>query len=127
MIDPQTVSSMIRETARSVILPRFRALKREEIAEKGPGDFVTIADLEAERQLAALLTGALPGSVVLGEEAAAKNPELLRLTGGAAPLWIVDPIDGTSNFARGEPGFAVILAYVENGDVRARWIYDPLV
>src|SRR3984885_10916593 len=94
MIDPQTVASFIRDTARSVILPRFRALKREEISEKGPGDFVTIADLDAERQLTALLT--------------------------------IDPIDGTANFARGEPGFAVILAYVENGDVRAGWIYDPL-
>lgn len=126
MIDPQTVASFIRDTARSVILPRFRALKREEISEKGPGDFVTIADLDAERQLTALLTAALPGSAVLGEEAAAKNPELMSLPGGAAPLWIIDPIDGTANFARGEPGFAVILAYVENGDVRAGWIYDPL-
>src|ERR1700722_3214504 len=126
MIDPQTVASFIRDTARSVILPRFRALKREEISEKGPGDFVTIADLDAERQLTALLTAALPGSAVLGEEAAAKNPELMSLPGGAAPLWIIDPIDETGNFARGEPGFAVILAYVENGDVRAGWIYDPL-
>jgi len=126
MIDPETVASFIRETARSVILPRFRALKREDISEKGPGDFVTIADLEAERRLSALLTEAQPGSAVLGEEGAAKDPTLMRLAGGAAPLWIIDPIDGTNNFAHGQPGFAVILAYVEEGAVRAGWLYDPL-
>ncbi len=126
MIDPETVASFIRETARSVILPRFRALKREEISEKGPGDFVTIADIEAERRLSALLTGALPGSAVLGEEAAAKDPALMRLTGGDGPLWIIDPIDGTNNFAHGRPGFAVILAYAEAGAVRGGWLYDPL-
>jgi fructose-1,6-bisphosphatase/inositol monophosphatase family enzyme len=125
MIDPETVASFIRETARSVILPRFRALKRDEISEKGPGDFVTIADIEAERRLSALLTEAQPGSAVLGEEGAAKDPNLLRLAGGAKHLWIIDPIDGTANFVKGKPGFAVILAYVEEGSVRAGWLYDP--
>ncbi|HXP12883.1 MAG TPA: inositol monophosphatase, partial [Stellaceae bacterium] len=119
-------ASFIRETARSVILPRFRALKREEISEKSPGDFVTVADIEAERRLSALLTQAQPGSEVLGEEGAAKDPDLLRLAGSAPSLWIIDPIDGTNNFARGLPGFAVILAYVERGAVRAGWLYDPL-
>jgi fructose-1,6-bisphosphatase/inositol monophosphatase family enzyme len=126
MIDPEIVAAFIRETARSVILPRFRALKREDISEKGPGDFVTIADIEAERRLSALLTGAQPGSAVLGEEGAAKDPALLRLAGGAEHLWIIDPIDGTNNFAHGKPGFAVILAYVEAGTVRGGWLYDPL-
>lgn len=126
MIDPETVASFIRETARSVILPRFGALKRDDITEKTPGDFVTIADIEAERRLAALLTEALPGSAVLGEEGAAKDPNLMRLAGGAAPLWIIDPIDGTNNFAHGLPGFSVILAYLEQGAVRAGWLYDPL-
>ncbi|HXP12130.1 MAG TPA: inositol monophosphatase [Stellaceae bacterium] len=126
MIDPETVASFIRETARSVILPRFRALKREEISEKGPGDFVTIADIEAERRLSALLTEAQPGSAVLGEEGAAKDPTLMRLAGGAQPLWIIDPVDGTNNFAHGQPGFAMILAYVEEGAVHGGWLYDPL-
>jgi fructose-1,6-bisphosphatase/inositol monophosphatase family enzyme len=126
MIDPETVASFIRETARSVILPRFGALKPGEIAQKGPGDFVTVADTEAERRLSALLTGAQPGSLVLGEEGAAKDPALLRLAGGQDPLWIIDPIDGTNNYVKGKPGFAMILAYLEQGAVRAGWLYDPL-
>jgi fructose-1,6-bisphosphatase/inositol monophosphatase family enzyme len=126
MIDPQTVAGFIQETARSVILPRFRALKPGEISEKNPGDFVTIADVEAERRLTGLLTQYQPGSAVLGEEGAARNPALMALAGGAAPLWIVDPIDGTNNFAHGRPGFAVLLAYAVEGAVRAGWLYDPL-
>jgi len=126
MIDPQTVASFIQETARSVIMPRFRALKPGDVSAKGPGDYVTVADVEAERRLTALLTGAQPGSVVLGEESAAKNPALMNLAGGDAPCWIIDPIDGTNNFAHGRPGFAVLLAYAEQGAVRAGWLYDPL-
>ncbi len=50
----------------------------------------------------------------------------MRLAGGPAPLWIIDPIDGTDNFAHGRPGFAVILALLEPAAVRAGWLYDPL-
>jgi fructose-1,6-bisphosphatase/inositol monophosphatase family enzyme len=63
---------------------------------------------------------------VLGEEAAAEDRSRLDLLAGEAPVWVIDPIDGTGNFARGEPGFAVILALVERTELCAGWIYDPL-
>lgn len=126
MPDPETVARLIRETAQSVILPRFGTLKREEVREKAPGDLVTIADLETERRLAAGLSELLPGSAVLGEEAVAANPKRLSLTATCDNLWIIDPVDGTANFARGQPGFAVIVAHVEHGRTRAGWIFDPL-
>jgi fructose-1,6-bisphosphatase/inositol monophosphatase family enzyme len=126
MIDPERVAGFIRETASTEIVPRFRLLRQEDIREKKPGDLVTLADLEAERQLTRLLTAASPGSLVLGEEAAAEDPTRLGLLAADAPLWIIDPIDGTANFARGRTGFAVIVARVEAGAVRAGWIYDPL-
>ena len=126
MVDVETIAGFIRETAAQAILPRFRQLRQEDIREKKPGDFVTIADLEAEQMLTERLLAAMPGSVVLGEEAAAKDPARLALLAGEAPVWVIDPIDGTANFARGEPGFAVILALVERAEVRAGWIYDPL-
>ncbi len=126
MLDAETIAGFIRETAEVAILPRFRQLRQEDIREKKPGDYVTIADTEAERLLEARLRDALPGSVVLGEEGAAQDPARLDLLVGDAPVWVIDPIDGTGNFARGEPGFAVILALVERAEVRAGWIYDPL-
>ncbi|MGO8920002.1 MAG: inositol monophosphatase family protein [Stellaceae bacterium] len=126
MVDAEEIADFIRETAAEAIVPRFRQLRQEDIREKKPGDFVTIADLEAERLLTGRLLAAMPGSVVLGEEAAAQDPSRLGLLAGEAPVWVIDPIDGTANFARGEPGFAVILALVERAEVQAGWIYDPL-
>jgi fructose-1,6-bisphosphatase/inositol monophosphatase family enzyme len=126
MIDLEQVGGFIRETAATEILPRFRMLAASDIREKKPGDLVTVADTEAERRLTRLLEAAVPGSVALGEESVAEDPAQLGLISGAAPVWIIDPVDGTGNFAKGLPGFAVIVAYVEDGVARAGWIYDPM-
>lgn len=126
MIDPERVADIIRETAAAEIVPRFRMLREEDVREKNPGDLVTLADLETERQLTERLTAAWPGTLVLGEEAAAEDPARLGLLTTDASLWIIDPIDGTANFARGRKGFAVILARLENRTLQAGWVYDPL-
>jgi fructose-1,6-bisphosphatase/inositol monophosphatase family enzyme len=126
MIDSQTIAGIIREIAQQEILPRFRQLREEDIREKKPGDFVTAADLATERRLSERLLDLAPGSVVLGEEATAADPARLQVLAREAPVWVVDPVDGTANFARGQEGFGVILARVERGAVRAGWIYDPL-
>ncbi len=126
MPSSETIAEIIREIAQAEIVPRFRMLARDEIREKGPGDFVTTADLEAERQLTRRLVDALPGSVVLGEEAAAHDRTLFDLLTGDVPVWVIDPVDGTGNFARGQPGFVVIVARVQHAEVRAGWIHDPL-
>jgi fructose-1,6-bisphosphatase/inositol monophosphatase family enzyme len=126
MPDPEKVAEHIRETAQAEILPRFRMLGRDDVREKKPGDFVTLADLEAERQLTQRLGALLPGSVVLGEEAAFADRSRFDVLAGDAPVWVIDPVDGTANFARGQPGFAVIVALIEHARVRAGWIYEPL-
>ncbi len=126
MIDPDIVSAMIRRTALAVILPRFRTLSPDQIREKHPGDLVTIADTEAEAMLSDLLTGALPGSTVCGEEGVARDRATLDLLDRPEPVWVIDPVDGTANFARGRPAFAVIVALVQAGITRAGWIHDPL-
>ena len=126
MIDSETVANLIRRTARDLILPRFRALGRDDVREKKPGDPVTIADIETERTLTALLGEASGGIGVLGEEGVADDPSRLELLSTDAPIWIIDPVDGTSNFSRGDPGFAVIVALARQGRVEAGWIYDPL-
>ncbi len=126
MIDPEAITALIGETANAVILPRFRALAPDQIREKKPGDWVTIADTESEEMLGRLLMRALPGSTVCGEEAVAGNPAVLSVLSGPAPVWVIDPVDGTTNFAHGRVGFTVIVALVENGITQAGWIHDPL-
>lgn len=125
--DPEKVAAIIRDVAATEIVPRFRSLSKADIREKGPGDLVTIADEAAERALTARLTDLLPGSLVVGEEACATDPAILsRITGENDPVWIIDPVDGTANFASGRPVFAVLLALAVGGQTVAGWIYDPI-
>lgn len=124
--DPQPVADILRAVARDIVLPRFRALERHEVSEKAPGDLVTIADVEAEARLAELLTVLLPGSVVVGEEDYERNPGVLAALEADDPVWVVDPVDGTHNFAHGVPCFAMIVGLCRNGETLAGWIYDPV-
>lgn len=124
--DIQTVAALIEEVAAVEILPRFERLAAHEVREKAPGDLVTVADEGAETWLTPRLLAALPGSLVLGEEAAAADPEILRHLHEAESLWLIDPIDGTANFAAGRPSFAVMIAYLHHGQAAASWIYDPI-
>ena len=124
--DPKIVADLLAEVAGTEIVPRFRALAEGEWREKGPGDIVTIADERAEARLEPELLAMLPGSVVLGEEAAAKNHSLFELLRGDRPVWIIDPVDGTANFAAGKPEFCSMLALVEGDRLLASWIHEPL-
>ncbi len=125
-IDPDTIAALIRRTAEECILPRFQRLASHEVREKSPGNLVTAADVDAEHMLSRLLADALPGAAVVGEEAAAHDPAILARLAEHEHVWIIDPVDGTHQFAHGKPEFAVIVALVARGVVRAGWIHDPL-
>jgi len=116
----------MREVAAQVILPRFGRLSSDDVHEKAPGDIVTAADREAEVLLTAGLTDLLPGSRVVGEEAVAADSSLLAHVGDAGPVWLVDPVDGTANFAAGLEPFAVMVALLRDGETVAAWILDPV-
>jgi fructose-1,6-bisphosphatase/inositol monophosphatase family enzyme len=118
------VAELIREVAATIVLPRFRHLNEGDVEVKSPGDLVTIADQESERALTAGLTRLLPGSQVVGEEAVAADPDVLRRVGDQGPVWIVDPVDGTNNFAAGKTPFAVMVALLREGEPAASWILD---
>lgn len=120
------VAEIIRQVAAEVIVPRFRRLTPGQITEKKPGDLVTIADEESEINLSRRLVEFLPGSLVLGEEMAFKSPDAYAVLEAEAPVWIIDPIDGTGNFAKGDDRFAVIVALVRHNRVEAGWIYEPI-
>ena len=90
-----------------------------QVSVKGPGEFVSTADLKAERTLKAELSRAHPGYGLLFEE-----------TGAAAGAdrrhrWIVDPLDGTTNFLHGIPHFAISIALERDGEVVAGIVYEP--
>ncbi len=124
--DIDEVIRIVREVAAAEILPRFGKLASSDISEKGPGDLVTTADVMAEKRLSAALIALEPGSAVIGEEAADGDASVFEGLRGAAPAWLVDPVDGTHNFAHGKPCFAVIVAYVRGGETVAGWILDPI-
>ncbi|MDR3440170.1 inositol monophosphatase family protein [Telmatospirillum sp.] len=126
IIDPNTVTAILRDVAQEVILPRFKRLADTDIREKKPGDLVTIADTEAEAALTRRLSDLLPGCKVVGEEAVATDPSVLENLTGDDPVWILDPVDGTANFVKGRRLFAVIVALVVKGRTVQGWIHDPL-
>lgn len=119
------VSALIRTVAEAVVMPRFRNLAAEDVLEKTPGELVTIADREAEARLTDGLAAIDGDAVIVGEEACAADPALIDQA-TAARAWIIDPIDGTANFAAGQPPFGIMIALIENGVTQAGWLYDPV-
>jgi len=125
-VDSDTIEHLIAEVAAREIAPRFQALAHGDVRQKTPGDLVTVADEAAEERLERVLTEHLPGSVCLGEEAAARDRAVLDELAGERPVWVIDPVDGTGNFARGRTPFAVMVALVQGGETHAAWIHDPI-
>ncbi|QEU90665.1 inositol monophosphatase family protein [Streptomyces kanamyceticus] len=120
------VEEALRKAAATEVMPRFRQLAEGDVVEKsGPHDVVTVADRRAEEQLTADLLALLPGSVVVGEEAVHADPSRYEAIRGAAPVWIVDPVDGTRQFVNGDPGFCMLVALAVDGEVQASWTYAP--
>lgn len=124
-IDTSKVASFIRACADDIVLPAFRNLDAIEIGLKGPNDVVTETDIAAEAFLTPKLLDLLPGSVVVGEETAGAEAVWRETLGSAPAVWLIDPIDGTANFAAGIPLFGIMVALVEHGQTTHAWIYDP--
>lgn len=124
-VDSSEVESAIVDVASAEVLPRLGVLGDDEIEEKSPGDLVTLADRACERALTARLCS-LVDLPVLGEEAAARDPYLVGLVADADAVWVIDPIDGTSNFAAGSPAFAVMVSLVQHGRTTHGWMYLPV-
>jgi fructose-1,6-bisphosphatase/inositol monophosphatase family enzyme len=119
------VGAVVRQAARTAVLPRFQHLAAGDVHEKAPGELVTVADREAERIIAAGLHDLLPGSSVVGEEGVAADPALLKRLRDAGPVWLVDPVDGTANFAAGRGPFVMMVALMRERITDAGWILDP--
>lgn len=125
--DIDWLDGLLAETAIAEIMPRFRRLSAGDVRQKSSAaDLVTEADVNAERVIAARLKQRWPHAMVVGEEAATDDPALLDGLGDADLAFVIDPVDGTFNFASGVPLFGVMLAVVARGETVAGIIHDPV-
>lgn len=124
-IDHDKIAQVIREVAAEKIVPRFQQLADHEVRSKSsPGDLVTIADEEAEIELTRIFKDLYPGSQVIGEEAVSSGKVSRDTIKTRGRVWVVDPVDGTGNFASGNPIFGTMVALIENGERVGSWIYQ---
>lgn len=124
-IDFSKVRKALKEISDAEIKPKLGALSLSEISEKSAGDFVTSADLAVEKCLGERLRDILPAAEVLGEEAVADGRAAIASLADDQLHWVIDPIDGTGNFAAGFPLTAVIVSLVRADEILAGWIHDP--
>ena len=120
--DLDRLSDIVRRAAREELLPRFTRVTQEH---KADGSILTEADLAIDARLRAELHQAWPDIAFLSEEMDANEQQTL-LGNPTQPLWCLDPLDGTSNFAAGIPFFGVSLALLCDGLVELGLIYDPI-
>ncbi len=124
-IDPAKIMEIIEDVAAQTIEPRFQALAAHEISTKtSPSDLVTVADIEAEEALERYLPDLLPGSIAIGEEAVSKGTKSLDQLLDDGTYWVIDPVDGTHNFAHGKPVFGTMVALLDKGQTIQSWILD---
>lgn len=121
----RAVEAAMREVSADVIVPHYRSLTADQIVSKSPGDVVTVADKASEDILTERLSALLPEAAVVGEEAAHADAGVLNALKDRL-CWIVDPLDGTNNFAEGKPPFGVLVALADRGETLGGWILDCL-
>lgn len=122
----EEVLALVQDVVARLVTPRLGNLGEGEVASKRrPGDLVTVADREAEVELTRLLQARQPGVLVVGEEAVAADPTLVRALPHAEHAFTVDPVDGTRHFVAGSPDHATMLAELRRGEVVRSWIWQP--
>lgn len=125
MLDRQDLyelEQVLLDVAKEELRPRFLQVKAQL---KADGSLVTEADLQMQARIRARLAERWPEFALLGEEMTTREQEVL-LDDGARGLWVLDPLDGTSNFASGIPFFGVSLALLGEEGVQAGVVLDPV-
>lgn len=118
----EKLTAILQSAAQEELLPRFARVEREF---KGDGSIVTEADTAMQRRLSEALAKNWPQIPLLGEEMSSEEQQALLNTCEQG-LWLLDPLDGTSNFAAGIPYFCISLALIRGGEVVLGIVYDPL-
>jgi myo-inositol-1(or 4)-monophosphatase len=120
--DPNLIGDILREAAATEIMPRFYSILAER---KADGSLVTEADFATQARIGEAIAREFPGTPLLGEEMTAEDQRRL-LAEADTGVWILDPLDGTGNYASGFPGFSISLAFVERGQPTLGVIFDPV-
>nr|WP_239090177.1 inositol monophosphatase [Marinomonas ostreistagni] len=116
---------IVRNVAKQEILPRFRDLSSDNISTKsGFDDLVTVADLAAEKAMTEAFSVLLPDALIVGEESVAADASVLDKIDSDELVLIIDPIDGTWNYANGLPTFGVLIAAAYAGQTIFGLLYD---
>jgi len=113
------VATAAAKRAGEILLSHWRKLPPGSVEEKAKNDFVSIADRESERAIVETILGSFPGDGILGEEGA-------RRPGTSGREWVIDPLDGTSNFIAGFPFWCVSIGVRQAGETLAGVVWDPL-
>lgn len=116
-----TVMTRAAEKAARGLIRDFGELENLQVRRKGPADFVSVADIRTEKLIREELAHARPDFGFLGEES-----EESAATNNSGHRWIVDPIDGTTNFLHGIPHFCISIGLEKDGEMVAGVIYDPI-
>lgn len=119
------VTEIIRDVAATEVMPRWRQLGSHDVQRKKDNSMVTVADEAAELSLTRRLSALLDEPMVVGEEAAEKNPQILQALSSYGTVWIVDPIDGTRSYADGSVDFGLMVALKYRGQLTHSWIFRP--
>lgn len=119
------VSRVIADVADAHITPRYRQLRDDEVMVKSRNEVVTAVDRDVEARLLAALATLDPEARLIGEEGVETGTATLDDL-GTGRVWLIDPLDGTANFASGTGAFGVMAALLIGGVTRAGWLYDPL-
>ena len=129
MISDDQIAALIetvRDVARVEIVPHFRNLDALQIDSKSaPDDLVTIADRAAELAISKAVHDILPDAAIVGEEAVSADKSVLSRVKEPGQVVVIDPIDGTWNYANGIATYGVILAVIEDGACVFGLLYDP--
>jgi myo-inositol-1(or 4)-monophosphatase len=120
-LDPAYTAFAVEAALAAGRIHRTHFRQNPDVHKKGPIDLVTAADLAAERDFRARVAATFPDHAVLGEEATGPSPDR-----SARCRWIIDPLDGTTNFAHGLALFSVSLALEVDGIVEIGVVYDPI-
>ena len=108
------------EKASRALIRDFGEVEKFQVSKKGPSDFVTNSDLKAEKIIIEELKKARPNYSIISEESGIENNK------DKSNTWIIDPIDGTTNFLHGIPHFAISIALKSNDEIVSGLIFDPI-
>ena len=108
------------EKASKILIRDFGEIEKLQVSKKGPADFVTNSDLKAEKIILEELKKARPNYSIISEENGFEDNKDKKNT------WIIDPIDGTTNFLHGVPHFAISIALKSENEISSGLIFDPI-